>query len=226
MVHVSNSEIASLGRGTRGSPAPAAGPSASEMKSALKPFFALMLPLAFTLFVPFRWVKLFGGRISTFLISSLTAACAIVAVRMVRWHMDTFWSWYQEKKWLPNQANYAQDGAPVLEGVLDIRLEKFGVLSRETCHVLTPTKPSGKALVYVHGGGFVVANSTVLLHSITLFCRQGFTVYSLDYPHAPENRFPGPLISILRALVWLKAEHGVHETALFGDSAGMLPLAT
>lgn len=148
--------------------------------------------------------------------------CTTLVVRLVRWHMDTFWSWYQEKKWLPNEKNYSQDGRSVMEGVKDITLVQYGALPRETCHVLTPTKSRGKdhVLVYIHGGGFVVANSTVLLHSVTLFCRHGYTVYSIDYPHAPEDRFPRPLVSVLQALRWLKAERGIDSVHLFGDSAG------
>ena len=139
--------------------------------------------------------------------------------------MDTFWSWYQEKKWLPNAANYAQDGLSVMQGVKDIQVEVYGTQPREMCHVLTPTKPvEGKYLVYFHGGGFVVANSTVLLHSVTLFCRHGYTVYSIDYPHAPEHRFPAPLVSVLRALHWLKTVKGINKISLFGDSAGIFAL--
>jgi acetyl esterase/lipase len=144
-----------------------------------------------------------------------------VIVRLVRWQMDSFWSWYQEKKWLPNAANYAQDGISVMEGVKEIRTQVYGAMKKEFCHVLVPTNPVvDRVLVYIHGGGFVVANSTVLLHSVTLFCRHGFTVYSMDYPHAPENRFPGPLVSILRALHWMKSVQNIQAVTLFGDSAG------
>jgi acetyl esterase/lipase len=209
-----------LGRTPHASPAPVSASKPPFLNAVSRPFAMLVLPMVLALFTPLRLAKILGSRLTLAVLGSITAACAVLTVRMVRWHMDTFWSWYQEKKWLPNNANYAQDGAPVMEGVVDIRLEKFGPRPRETCHILTPTKPSGRSLVYVHGGGFVVANSTVLLHSITLFCRQGLTVYSLDYPHAPEHRFPEPLISVLRGLSWLYTTHGVKRVSLFGDSAG------
>ena len=174
---------------------------------------------------PMRAVKATASSISHAIAAYIFLIITTAVVRLVRWHMDTFWSWYQEKKWLTNAANYAQDGLSVMEGVKDIRLERYGALHRETCHVLTPTAPRTKdgVLVYVHGGGFVVANSTVLLHSVTLFCRHGYTVYSIDYPHAPEHRFPRPLASVLQALHWLRTEKGIECISLFGDSAGIDP---
>lgn len=158
--------------------------------------------------------------LDAFLLSVFVAVSTLV-VRLVRWQMDTFWSWYQQRHWLPNERNFAQDGKSVMLGVKVIETEHYGNASREVCHVLIPTDPvDDRVLVYIHGGGFVVANSTVLLHSVTLFCRHGFRVYSIDYPHAPEHRFPVPLISVMRSLAWLRAEKGVRRVCLFGDSAG------
>lgn len=69
-------------------------------------------------------------------------------------------------------------------------------------------------------GGFVVANSCVLIASVTAFARHGMTVFSLEYPLAPEDAFPTAVVSILRALQWMRVEHGVERVVLLGDSAG------
>jgi acetyl esterase/lipase len=205
----------------RASPVLLGHPPQAFVQAYTNTLLTMMMPFMFALTAPIRFMQTIGAHITSHTIGYLSAVVATVTVRMVRWNMDTFWSWYQEKKWLPNAANYAQDGAPVMEGVRSIHTELYGTVKREMCHVLTPTKSTGGVVVYIHGGGFVVANSTVLLHSITLFCRQGFTVYSLDYPHAPENRFPAPLISVLKAISWLKTTHNVESISLFGDSAGV-----
>lgn len=45
-------------------------------------------------------------------------------------------------------------------------------------------------------------------------------VYSIDYPLAPESRFPGPLVSVLQAFNWLRVTEGVDKVVVLGDSAG------
>lgn len=51
---------------------------------------------------------------------------------------------------------------------------------------------------YIHGGGFVAANSAVMLHSVTAFSRSPCRspVYSMDYPLSPEHPYPCPLLSV------------------------------
>ena len=71
-----------------------------------------------------------------------------------------------------------------------------------------------------HGGGRVAVNREVMGQSITPFVRAGFTVYSIDYPLAPECRFPGPLISVIRACSWIQRHSGSDLITVVGDSAG------
>ena len=128
-----------------------------------------------------------------------------------------------------------------MEGLAPIGFERYGPHDKETVHILAPAsrayvytsalhgppciptvssliETSNDVVLYVHGGGFVTVNSGVLLHSVTCFCRNGFTVYSIDYPLAPQYPYPAALVSLLRALYWLKREKNVSRVHLLGDS--------
>jgi monoterpene epsilon-lactone hydrolase len=51
-------------------------------------------------------------------------------------------------------------------------------------------------------------------------------VYSINYPLAPENPYPDPVISALRALAEIKRLSGADSVILMGDSAGGAVAAT
>lgn len=81
------------------------------------------------------------------------------------------------------------------------------------------------ALLYLHGGGFVVGG----LETHDSLCRQlalrsGLAVISLDYRLAPEHPFPAAVDdtwSALQALVAQPQAHGIERlVAVGGDSAG------
>ena len=82
------------------------------------------------------------------------------------------------------------------------------------------------AIVYLHGGGWVIGS----LDSHDHVCRRlaraaGIKVVSVNYGLAPEHPFPQGLTDVVHALRWL-SEHGASEgidpgrLALAGDSAG------
>eukprot|EP00516_Mucochytrium_quahogii_P003787 CAMPEP_0203748956 /NCGR_PEP_ID=MMETSP0098-20131031/3692_1 /ASSEMBLY_ACC=CAM_ASM_000208 /TAXON_ID=96639 /ORGANISM=" , Strain NY0313808BC1" /LENGTH=394 /DNA_ID=CAMNT_0050637883 /DNA_START=300 /DNA_END=1484 /DNA_ORIENTATION=+ len=101
---------------------------------------------------------------------------------------------------------------------------RYGTRKNETVDTMFPhdraLADANPAIVYVHGGGWIAANSACLLHSVAPIARAGYDLYSIDYPLAPEVRFPGPLVSTIRAISWIKTHEGKHEILLLGDSAG------
>ena len=81
-------------------------------------------------------------------------------------------------------------------------------------------------LVFIHGGGWVVGDLET--NERTLRClalASGVSILSVDYPLAPENKFPSALNCCVSVLRWLR-EHGPDRgidpdrMAIGGDSAG------
>ncbi len=82
------------------------------------------------------------------------------------------------------------------------------------------------ALVYLHGGGFVLGDrESHDAPSRRLANRTGRVVLVVDYRRPPEHAFPAALVDSVAALDWLVghgAEHGVdvRRVGVVGDSAG------
>lgn len=82
------------------------------------------------------------------------------------------------------------------------------------------------ALVYFHGGGWVVGN----VDSVDHVCRSlahdaGCVVVSVEYRQAPEHKFPAAAEDAYAALLWVTSNAGVIDVdparvAVGGDSAG------
>ncbi|MWG33605.1 alpha/beta hydrolase [Halomarina oriensis] len=82
------------------------------------------------------------------------------------------------------------------------------------------------ALVYLHGGGFVLGDLDTVDNVCRAVCRRAeCAVLSVDYRRAPEHVFPAALEDSYAAVSWL-ADHGDHvgvdtdRIAVGGDSAG------
>ncbi len=86
--------------------------------------------------------------------------------------------------------------------------------------------PSAPALVYFHGGGFVLNFLDIYDASLTRLANQsGFTIVSVNYQKAPEHPFPIPFDDCYATFLWVRN----HATKLnidpefigvSGDSAG------
>lgn len=86
--------------------------------------------------------------------------------------------------------------------------------------------PSAPAMVYIHGGGFVLFSLDTHDRLMREYAqRGGFVVIGVDYPLAPEAKYPVALDRITAFLLWLAengAELGIdpNRLAVAGDSAG------
>lgn len=105
----------------------------------------------------------------------------------------------------------------------DWRTLRYGVHREEILdyHAALPDTPPRQAVVFIHGGGWMMGTKDFYSHDLMFLTEAGYPVFNVEYPKAPEHPHPRPLRALLAALVFAKrsfpeAEH-VH---LMGDSAG------
>jgi epsilon-lactone hydrolase len=79
-----------------------------------------------------------------------------------------------------------------------------------------------KALLYLHGGGFIYGMTTIhRMMIIALARRMNIRVLMVDYRVAPEHPFPAALDDCVTAYRWLlKSGFPAYHLAIAGDSAG------
>jgi acetyl esterase/lipase len=101
-----------------------------------------------------------------------------------------------------------------------------GLALRLDVHRARDHEGHGPALVYVHGGGWVIGHrdkqGLPLMHHLAA---QGWVCVSVDYRLSPRATFPDHLVDVKRALVWVREhadELGVDPAfiAIAGNSAG------
>lgn len=134
-------------------------------------------------------------------------------------------AWFYHYWWFHHGVGHvSQDGLPVGQNTNIVRNKRYGTHDLELLNIYEPISYTGienrGPLMFIHGGGWVAVNREVMGQSITPFVRAGFTVYSIDYPLAPESKYPGPLVSVLRACTWVKWHSECNHITLVGDSAG------
>jgi len=123
---------------------------------------------------------------------------------------------------------------PAYQPSLDVRLSEHLVPGGEGApdvpvFVLEPTGPVSEqrpALVWIHGGGFVLGDAREPLPFLQKVVQEtGAVAVSVQYRLAPETPFPGPLDDVQAALDWLLDEaDGLNvdpdRIAICGQSAG------
>lgn len=110
---------------------------------------------------------------------------------------------------------------PPLPGRIEVH--QYGVHPAETLQYI-PRKagaPVRDPVVYVHGGGWIIGKKEMYTRDLLFLAEAGHPVFNLEYPLAPDNPHPGILLSLLRALEWIRRRHPEHLAVHFvGDSAG------
>src|SRR6202044_4228652 len=101
-----------------------------------------------------------------------------------------------------------------------------GTIPIRCYHLSKPGIAEGAALVYLHGGGYIVGSLDQFDTAMRLFAEtSGAVVYAVDYKLAPEYQWPVQIQEIEFVVRWLiehAAERGLdpERIALGGDSAG------
>ena len=88
--------------------------------------------------------------------------------------------------------------------------------------VTPPEVVGNRAIVYLHGGGYVVGNLNTHRHVVSrLALGAKARLLNVDYRLAPENPYPAALDDAMAAWQWHLANKGeAAHTAISGDSAG------
>jgi acetyl esterase/lipase len=90
-------------------------------------------------------------------------------------------------------------------------------------HRPTGVSQPGPALLWIHGGGYIIGTAQQDDELCRRFVRElGVTVAAVDYRLAPEHPYPAPLEDCYAALTWLSALPAVDpaRVAIGGASAG------
>jgi acetyl esterase len=101
--------------------------------------------------------------------------------------------------------------------------------TQQAIRIYTPANASGQPLpviVYIHGGGWVIADlDTYEASAMALAKKVGAVVASVEYRHAPENRFPAAHDDTFAAYKWVlenaaRLGGDPRRVAIAGESAG------
>jgi epsilon-lactone hydrolase len=104
----------------------------------------------------------------------------------------------------------------------DVTIEKITLGGVPAEKSRTPGDDASAAILYVHGGGYVIGSLDSHRHLVTEAGRAaGVPVYALDYRLAPEHPFPAPVEDTLAAYRQLLGQ-GIApgKITIAGDSAG------
>jgi acetyl esterase/lipase len=119
------------------------------------------------------------------------------------------------------QARLRGPGAP--DGIELITLESGVGIRLFRPATLTGSIEPAPALLWIHGGGYVMGSADQDDMVCRQFCRRlGVTVASVDYRLAPQHPYPASLEDCYSALTWLAGLPGVdpNRIAIGGGSAG------
>ena len=116
---------------------------------------------------------------------------------------------------------------PAVGGIEHLGLKgPHGTIPVRVYHPSKPATDTLPALIYMHGGGFIVGSLDQFETAMRRLCEgAGVQVYAVDYKLAPEYQWPVQIEEGEFVVRWLfdhAAERGVDPTriALGGDSAG------
>ena len=117
-------------------------------------------------------------------------------------------------------------GGPAMARTIERQFDPGAGAIRIRLHVPAGVAEPAPTLVYLHGGGFTLFSIDSHDRLMREYAEQaGVAVLGVDYPLAPEHKYPVALDRIEALLLWLErhgAELGVdaRRLALGGDSAG------
>lgn len=116
------------------------------------------------------------------------------------------------------RAHYDALGDPIAS---DIQIEAIALGPARGQLLIPPDCEPGRALLYLHGGGYVFGSLVShggLAGELARAAR--CVVLQLDYRRAPEHPFPAAVDDAVTAYRWLLERFAADQLAVAGDSAG------
>jgi acetyl esterase/lipase len=84
-----------------------------------------------------------------------------------------------------------------------------------------PVEKRDRAILYVHGGGWVMAGGELAFKAVQMFTAQiQTTVYAVDYRMPPDHLYPAALDDVVLAYRDLLLRHHPNKIVMMGSSAG------
>jgi len=124
------------------------------------------------------------------------------------------------------ERRYWNEGGPEMAETRDDVIDTPNGSVPVRLHV--PENASDSALVYLHGGGFILGNLDTHDRIMRVLASEsGATVIGVDYALSPEAKFPVALLQSAAVVRHLQSNYGFTRIGLAGDSGGaQLSLAT
>lgn len=102
---------------------------------------------------------------------------------------------------------------PAPTTILDI---PYGDDPEQQLDLHLPAEPGAPVVLFVHSGGWVAGDKSVVPDMVMRFVERGYAVASVGWRLAPRHTFPTPLEDIKHAVRWLKA-YGEREGLVDGE---------
>jgi acetyl esterase/lipase len=104
----------------------------------------------------------------------------------------------------------------------DVTIDRVTAPTRPAERLRPPGVRTDAAVLYLHGGGYVIGSPRSHRHLAAAIARAaGVQALLLDYRLAPEHPFPAALDDALAAFQWLQAQGvAANRIVVAGDSAG------
>ena len=104
----------------------------------------------------------------------------------------------------------------------DVTIDRVTAPTRPAERLRPPGVRTDAAVLYLHGGGYVIGSPRSHRHLAAAIARAaGVQALLLDYRLAPEHPFPAALDDALAAVQWLQTQGvAANRIVVAGDSAG------
>ena len=155
------------------------------------------------------------------------ALLALAAALAVLWFNTPLLAvWYTRAVWGGPETDPAYREYVTADGIRVLENECYcAEFANSYMDVYLPQEGGGKAILWVHGGGFVSDDKSLVSETAMKFAQAGYAFFNINYALAPEATYPSQLRQLDAAASYIaehEARYGVQGASFVfgGDSAG------